>query len=1120
VTTTTAAPDAPPVLPAVSVPATSPQWLIVHYRRDDADYHGWSLHAWGDIDPGAATVYGAGHPFAGEDDYGRFAWVRLAESGADRCRDVGFLVVGADGTKDVADDRHVDPAVTPEVWLRHGDPVVHPSRVAADGLHDPAPDTGTAVLHYRRPDGDYAGWGLHAWEGAATTRHWSSPLHPTRWDAFGAVFEVPVGPQAAGLRFVLHRDGAKDLRDDQRLDLTTAREVWLLAGHTAPVHPGLRSLGPELDPARALAVFVDRTTVALPDRLADLADRHELWAAADGGLRCIDGELAGAHTLVPLVPRPGGLFQVQSRRFPHLRAYRAFAVPELGDGELGDLLRGQVLLVGRDRDGRTTTVTAVQLPGVLDDLYADAAGADLGVTITTDRPSLAVWAPTARRVDLELFRTPDDDPKVVAMDRDDATGVWSVHGRRKWLGRYYRYRVEVWHPAAQRVVTESVTDPYSHALAADSTHSQIVELSDPELAPPGWATHERPAAVAPARMQICEVSVRDFSIGDVTVPEAERGTYLAFTHPDAAGMRHLRGLADCGLTHVHLLPAFDFATVPDRRADQARPAGDLTALPADSPEQQRRIAAVADTDGFNWGYDPLHWTTPEGSFAVDPDGAARTLEFRRMVAALHHAGLGVVMDVVYNHTMASGLERFSVLDRIVPGYYHRLLADGTVADSTCCSNTAPEHLMTGRLIVDSIVTWAREYQVDGFRFDLMGHHPRANILAVRAALDALPSGHDIYLYGEGWNFGEVAYDARFLQATQANMAGTGVGTFNDRLRDSARGGASFENDPREQGFATGLCTDPNGFSSGSWELLRLQQDRIKVGLAGNLANYRLVTHTGAELSGAQIDYNGSPTGYAFAPGEAVNYVDAHDNEILYDALAYKLPASTSQVDRARMQVLALSLVVLGQGAGFVALGSERLRSKSLDRNSYNSGDWFNQIRWDCADGNGFGIGLPPAADNADKWQYARPLLADPALVPDCATIALTEARYRELLRIRRSSPVFGLPTADEVERRLTFPLGGAAETPGVITMCLDGTGLDGTRLDGTGLEQHWRTVVVVFNATPAAVTQRVPDLAGVSLRLHPELVLSADAALRAAVADPATGTLAVPARSVVVFVAD
>ena len=245
---------------------------------------------------------------------------------------------------------------------------------------------------------------------------------------------------------------------------------------------------------------------------------------------------------------------------------------------------------------------------------------------------------------------------------------------------------------------------------------------------------------------------------------------------------------------------------------------------------------------------------------------------------------------------------------------------------------------------------------------------------------------------------------------------------------------------------------------------------------------------------------------------SVNYVDAHDNEILYDAMAFKLPRQTAPVDRARLQILALSLVVLSQGVGFVALGSERLRSKSLDRNSYNSGDWFNQIRWDPALGNGFGVGLPPAPDNEDKWPFARPLLADPRLVPPPEVIAMAAERYRELLRIRRSSPVFGLPTAEEVQRRLAFPLGGARETPGVIVMSLDGTGLD----------QQWRHVVVVFNATEQATVQRVPALAGLELRLHPELTASADPILRTATAvtDGSAAVLTVPARSVAVFVAD
>jgi pullulanase/glycogen debranching enzyme len=281
-----------------------------------------------------------------------------------------------------------------------------------------------------------------------------------------------------------------------------------------------------------------------------------------------------------------------------------------------------------------------------------------------------------------------------------------------------------------------------------------------------------------------------------------------------------------------------------------------------------------------------------------------------------------------------------------------------------------------------------------------------------------------------------------------------------------------------------------------------------VGLSGALSTYRFVTHTGAEQSGAQIDYNGSPSGYAHAPGETVNYVDAHDNEILYDAMAFKLPRDTTPADRARMQILALSLVVLGQGVGFLALGSERLRSKSLDRNSFNSGDWFNQIRWDPAEGNGFGRGLPPAPDNEDKWEYARPLLADRTLIPPPEVVAMAAERYRELLRIRRSSPVFGLPTADEVQRRLSFPLGGPAETPGVIVMCLDGTGLD----------PRWRDIVVVFNATEEPAVQTVPSLAAVDLHPHPELTASADPILRTATAS--AGILSVPPRSVAVFVAD
>jgi len=1097
----------------VGTPAVTagPDYAIVHYQRPAGDYADWGLYAFGDIDPSAQTTWPAGQPFDGVDAYGRFAWVKL-KPGA---KNVGFIVVDKNGVKDVDADRFLDPTRTPEVWLKQGDPTVTTTAPAVEQ------DPNTAIVHYRRADGDYAGWGLHVWEGAASPTEWSAPLPPAATDAFGVTFRVPLAPGATGLNYIIHKGDAKDLPDDQRLDFAASgREVWLLSGVPDRLLPVVRKAGGGVaDLTTSNAVWIDRETIAWKTGLGSSLEPvgagtdgrvYDLVYAPEGGLSIVAGELAGAHGSIRLGAQRNGLTEAQRVANPHLWQYPTFRLSDLK--KIKEVLRGQVVVTERDAAGRLLAATGVQTAGALDDVYAPAAKATLGATFGGGRPTLAVWAPTARTVSLELFDTPAAAARTVAMTRDDGTGVWSVRGARDWTGKYYRYHVTAWQPAADKVVTASVTDPYSVALSVDSTHSRIADLADlgdPAQVPAGWAGLRKPG-VTPGKVQISELSVRDFSIADSTVPAAGRGTYAAFTDPGTAGMKQLRSLAKAGTTHVHLLPVFDFATIPERRADQQQPACDLPALPADSAEQQKCVAAVAAKDGYNWGYDPLHYTTPEGGYAVDP--AARTREFRQMVAGLNGSGLRVVMDVVYNHTSAAGTDAHSVLDQVVPGYYQRLLADGTVANSTCCANTAPEHTMMGKLVVDSIVTWAKAYKVDGFRFDLMGHHPKANILAVRAALDKLTvardgvDGKSIYLYGEGWDFGEVAGDARFVQATQQNMAGTGVGTFNDRLRDGVRGGGPFDDNPRLQGFGSGLFTDPNGDpanGTAAEQKARLlhDQDLIKVGLSGNLAGYRFTSTAGTPVTGAQVDYNGSPAGYTAAPGEAITYVDAHDNEILYDALAYKLPQRTSALDRARMQSVALATTALGQGAGFVTAGSERLRSKSLDRNSFNSGDWFNQIGWDCAKGNGFGHGLPPAADNETKWPYAKPLLADPKLVPGCDAVTLADVRYRELLAIRKSSPVFGLPSAAEVQKRLSFPLSGAAETPGVITM----------HLDGRGIDRRWKSVTVVFNATPAAATQTVAALKGASVGPHP---LQHEAASF----DRATGTFTVPARTTAVFV--
>ncbi|MEU9412090.1 pullulanase-type alpha-1,6-glucosidase [Streptomyces sp. NPDC048281] len=1079
--------------PAAGTPtASSRDYAVVHYKRTDGDYADWGLYAWGDLADGEATTWPASHPFTGRDAYGAFAYVKLKPGATN----VGFLVIDKDGNKDVSADRSIDVTKTGEVWIEQGKTDVLTEKPTADY---PAQDTTEAVVHYHRADGDYDGWGLHVWTGAANPTDWSSPLKPVKTDAYGAVFEVPLTEGATSLSYIIHNGDEKDLSADQSLDLKAdGYEVWLLNGQEKYLLPQPAGSAAALDLTTSKAVWIDRDTVAWDG--ADGAVSTQLVYSHDGSIAVKDGALTSDDERWLRLTKTT-LTDAQKARFPYLKDYTAWSVDPRDRGRVREALGGQLVASQRAANGAVPAATGVQLAGVLDDVYAKATKAALGPVFHHGKPTLSVWAPTAQSVALEL------DGAVKPMHRDPATGVWSVTGPASWKNKPYRYVVKVWAPTVRKVVTNKVTDPYSVALTADSARSLVVDLDDKSLAPGGWSTYTKPKAVPLKDAQIQELHVRDFSVADSTVPAADRGTYLAFTDKNSDGSKHLKALAKAGTSYVHLLPVFDFATVPETKADQASPGCDLASYPADSEQQQACVSAVAAKDAYNWGYDPYHFTVPEGSYATDPDGTARTVQFRRMVKSLNGDGLRVVMDVVYNHTAAGGEADTSVLDRIVPGYYQRLLADGSVANSTCCANTAPENAMMGKLVVDSIVTWAKEYKVDGFRFDLMGHHPKANILAVRKALDALTlkkdgvDGKKIILYGEGWNFGEVANDARFVQATQQNMAGTGIATFSDRARDAVRGGSPFDDDPGIQGFASGLYTDPNsstanGTTAEQKARLLHYQDLIKVGLTGNLAQYRFTDSDGKEVTGAGVDYNGSPAGYADAPGDALAYVDAHDNESLFDALTYKLPAGTSASDRARMQVLAMATAALSQGPSLSQAGTDLLRSKSLDRNSFDSGDWFNAVHWNCADGNGFGRGLPTAADNQSKWSYAKPLLT--SVKVGCPQIDGTSAAYRDLLRIRTTDKAFSLGTAARVQAELSFPLSGTDETPGVITMELG-------------------DLVVVFNASPAPQEQRVAALAGTGYRLHPVQASGADSVVKAASYERETGTFEVPGRTVAVF---
>jgi len=798
------------------------------------------------------------------------------------------------------------------------------------------------------------------------------------------------------------------------------------------------------------------------------------------------------------------------RDYPYLRDYAVFKLTDTTN--IADILKGQVAVVARSQSGRDVDATGVQFPGALDDLYQ--YDGPLGVTFDGAIPTLHLWAPTAQAVTLFMYDTEKASyANKIPMEWDASTGVWSVSGDETWKGKYYLYEVKVFVPSTGKIETNLVTDPYSISLSMNSRRSQIVDLNDVGLKPQGWHTFQKPSLAAPEDIVIYELHIRDFSISDETVPEDLRGTYKAFTVKDSNGMKHLIDLAEAGLTHIHLLPAFDIASVnEDKSTWQTVDEGKLKSYPPDSDQQSIAVSAITATDGFNWGYDPLHYTTPEGSYATDPNGTLRIVEFREMVQSLNESGLRVVMDVVYNHTNASGQSDNSVLDRVVPGYYHRLNADGNVEKSTCCENTATEHDMMRKLMIDSVITWATQYKVDGFRFDLMGHHMLDDMIAVREALDALTlekdgvDGKSIYIYGEGWDFGEVANNARGKNATQLNIAGTGIGVFNDRLRDAARGGNPFD-DVRLQGFATGLVLENNANESRKQEDQQIQlnnyTDWIRLGLAGNLASYELIRTDGNNAPGRLISYNGSPAGYTSDPQENIIYVSAHDNQTIFDAVQVKAPADATLTDRIRMNNLALSLVMFSQGVPFFHAGDDILRSKSFNPNSYNSGDWYNKLDWTYESDN-FGVGLP--LEGTGQWDIYKPLLADPNLVPAKTDITFASAVFREYLQIRKSSPLFRLQTANEIKSRLSFLNAGLEQTPGLIVMRLN---------DTNNVDPNHKEVVVFFNARPEAVIFSDTTLNG-DYVLHPIQQNSTDDVVKQA--SYGNGTFNVPDRTTAVFV--
>jgi len=832
--------------------------------------------------------------------------------------------------------------------------------------------------------------------------------------------------------------------------------------------------------------------------------------------------------------------------FPHLARLKKWRLPP--DIDRKGLLKQQLVVSAATSAGELKDVTSVQIRGALDAVYGDAAmHCQPGCNVSADGTSFSLWAPTAQRVEVMLYDAHKNLLRTRDMAEESASGLWTYRTSRNMSGSFYRFRVKVYHYLHDAIHTFVTTDPYSLSLSANSEFSQVVDLNDAALQPAGWENSGKDSSyvvAAPTDISIYEIHIRDFSASDRKGLSENNGKYLAFTETDRDSVTHLKALRAAGLTHIHLLPAFDFATINDcaeQRLDLSATLAEFCARFPDNPQcalkQDHRVTLqelmasfdpasgdaqelmkdLRGVDGFNWGYDPLHYAVPEGSYASDAEGYGRIVEFRAMVKALHELGFSVVMDVVFNHTHASGAAHQSVLDKIVPGYYHRLDPEsGAVENSTCCNNTATESLMFQKLMEDALIVWARDYQIDGFRFDLMGHHPKQGIL--RALEKVRQFRSHAYFYGEGWNFGEVANNARFEQATQANMGGTGVGCFSDRMRDAVRGGGAFDGGSelrRNQGFANGLYTLANELAEDSVadrKKLLTSADLIRLGMAANLRDYRLEDCSGGLVTGHRLTFYDAPAGYAATPADVINYVSKHDNQTLWDINQYKIAHGLRSPLRVRMQLLALALPLLSQGIPFLHMGCEILRSKSMERDSFASGDWFNRVDFSYKNNN-WNVGLPRQDKDGVNWPVIATIIANPQAEPDNKQIKQALAVFKDFLVIRYSSRLFRLRTAEAIEKRVEFLNTGPAQIPGLLVMSIDGEAEDG-EVEIKTAESDFEKIVVVINATPARQKVTLPQDDGYSL--HPRQQTGADVIVKQSLIEK--DQLVVPALTVAVFV--
>ncbi len=518
------------------------------------------------------------------------------------------------------------------------------------------------------------------------------------------------------------------------------------------------------------------------------------------------------------------------------------------------------------------------------DEYPVYNGSDLELTYTPQASFFRVWAPTASHVKLLLYDDGENGSAYKIYDMKHAeNGTWKLKIKKDLKGKFYTFQVKIndkW--------LDETPGMWVKATGVNGKRAAIIDFS--ETNPSGWKNDQRPPLKNQADAIIYEVHLRDFSISPNSGIK-NKGKFLAFTEHstknqfgETTGIDHLKEL---GITHVHLLPVFDFASIDETKLSENK---------------------------YNWGYDPLNYNVPEGSYSTNPyDPTVRIREFKQMVQSLHQSGIRVIMDVVYNHTFTG---ENSHLNLLVPGYFYRMNPDSTWSNATGCGNeTASERPMMRKFIVESVVYWATEYHIDGFRFDLMGVHDIETMNAIREALDRIDP--TIIVYGEGWTAGPSVYPESKRAVKKNARLLDKIAVFSDDIRDALTG--------------SWLHPEVPGFVSGQDSL----EESVKFGIVGAIFH--------PQVDYTQLIYSKEP--YAKDPIQVINYVSCHDDLCLVDKLKKSLPKDASEEELMKFDKLAQTVVFTSQGIPFIYAGEEVFRNKKGVHNTYQSPDSINQINW-------------------------------------------------------------------------------------------------------------------------------------------------------------------------------